>query len=207
MTGIDVVYCIVCLVSTGEAWLGLLYSLIMIPPFLSISVLYLRERKMQRNQRGPNEKWTSRLFFFQGFALACWVFDIATTFYAVDISHLALEVNPLGWPFGIVGALMFYGPTLALTYVLISKRRQRFPLFGFAAMTGLMLYMGSMNFGAAAQNLVFFLKTVSLPASLRFPLLTLVVCVDLISLLVVLRPLESLQRINLQGRRKFRGLG
>jgi hypothetical protein len=49
----------------------------------------------------PNKKWGNLLFTLQGRALACCIYDLATTYYAIDIAKNAYETNPLGCPLGV----------------------------------------------------------------------------------------------------------
>jgi hypothetical protein len=178
MAAIIIIYCIVSLVRVGESWLGLLYLLILVLPFSYFGLLWRKQKRTSSEKSASIEKWKKLLFALQGTALACWAFDISTTFYAINVTRLAAEVNPLGWPFGIVGALVFYAPTLVFSYFLISKSRDKLSLYVGSAISFLVVYMGFMNLGAGAQNLVFFLNTVSLPERLRFPLLALMVFTD-----------------------------
>jgi hypothetical protein len=178
MAAIIIIYCIVSLVRVGEAWLGLLYLLILVLPFSYFGILWRKQKRISTEEILSIEKWKRLQFALQGMALACWAFDISTTFYAINVTRLAAEVNPLGWPFGIVGALVFYAPTLVFSYFLISKNNDKLSLCVGSAISLLVVYMGFMNLGAGAQNLGFFLNTVSLPERLRFPLSALLVFTD-----------------------------
>jgi hypothetical protein len=178
MSAIILVYCIVSLVRVGESWLGFLYFLILVIPLSHFGILW-RKKKINNSEESYSiEKLEKILFLLQGTALAGWAFDISTTYYAINVTHLATEMNPLGWPFGIVGALVFYVPTLAFSYFLISKHKDRLSLCVGSAISLLVVYMGFMNLGAGAQNLEVFLNTVSLPARLKFPLFTLIILAD-----------------------------
>jgi hypothetical protein len=116
----------------------------------------------------------------QGAALACWTFDISTTFYAIDVLREATEQNPLGWPLGAVGALIFYVPAITFTYFLLFKIKQKGSLGAAIVITILAAYMGLMNFNAGAQNFGFFLNSVSLTVDVYYFLFSLVVAVNLI---------------------------
>jgi hypothetical protein len=89
----------------------------------------------------------------QGVALACWMFDLATTYYAVDVKQVAVEINPLGWPLGILGALAYYGPTLLLSYVLLFRMKEKISFYAAVPMTVVAVYMGLMNLHAGTLNL------------------------------------------------------
>lgn len=179
MTALIAVYCIFSLVKVGESWLGLLYFLILLLPLSHFVSVCLKERGTENND-GRSERWGKRLFIMQGTALACWAFDIFTTFYAINVTHLASEINPLGWPLGIVGALIFYGPTLLFSHILISRINGGLSFFVVTAISSLMFCMGLLNLMAGVQNLVFFLNTVNLPIALRYPFLIMILTVDLI---------------------------
>ncbi|HSV49913.1 MAG TPA: hypothetical protein VLH35_06310, partial [Candidatus Acidoferrales bacterium] len=101
-TGIVWLCNIIALLRGGDAWLGLTYLLIMLIPIASLVVLKLSGINGITLDRTVD--WRKLLFGFQGVALAFWSFDIITTFYAVDFTGLAIELNPLGWPMGILGA-------------------------------------------------------------------------------------------------------
>jgi hypothetical protein len=100
-----------------------MYLLILIMPVFSLTLLKLKNNKYSKNVN--SEKLRHLLFSFQGVALGFWMFDIATTFYAINITGLAIELNPLGWPWGILGAFAFFGPALMFSYVLLFKMKEK----------------------------------------------------------------------------------
>jgi hypothetical protein len=126
-----------------------------------------------------SEKWRNLLFSFQGVALAFWMFDIATTLYAINVTGLATELNPLGWPVGILGAFAFYGPTLICSYVLLFKIKESISFFSAIPLTLVTLGMGTMNLVAGAQNFQVFVDTAAIATGIRYGLLALVVSVNL----------------------------
>jgi hypothetical protein len=126
-----------------------------------------------------SEKWRHLLFSFQGVALAFWTFDIATTFYAIDITGLAIELNPLGWPLGILGAFAYYGPTLVFSYVLLFKIKENISFYAAIPLTLVTLGMGMMNLVAGAQSFQVFVDTAALATGVRYGLLALIVTVNL----------------------------
>lgn len=123
--------------------------------------------------------WRNLLFSMQGVALGFWAYDIITTFYAIDVTGLAYELNPLGWPLGILGAFAYYGPTLALSYVLLYRIKENISLYAAIPMTLVTLIMGAMNLVAGAQNFQVFVDTAVLATGVRFGLLGLIVGVNL----------------------------
>ena len=181
MTAVNWVFNIASLVRAGDPWLGLLYFLIFLIP-LSAAVTLRRIRKESAAKANFNERIRGILFSLQGVALACWAFDLTTTFYAIDVTRLATEVNPLGWPIGILGALMYYGPTVVMTYVLLFKIKQKSSIYVGIVLSAVMLGMGALNFDAGAQNLRVFLATAHIMPELRFNLLTVVLAADVVSI-------------------------
>jgi hypothetical protein len=185
------------LLRAGDAWLGLLYLLVLAIPLAWFSLLW-RKGRDNRGNATTVEKWGARLLSLQGAALACWAFDVATTFYAIDVARIATEENPLGWPLGVAGAMAYYVPTLIFTCGLLYRQPQRTSLYAAAAVTVLTLYMGSMNLAAGINNFGVFLSTASLAAELRLSLLGLVVASDLACAVVFARMFNK-QRLRSQG--------
>jgi hypothetical protein len=171
------VFNVIVLVQGGDAWVGLLYLLIMLIPASSLT--YLTLRKPRSNAQPNDNKWRNFLFAFQGVALGFWMFDLATTFYAINITGLATELNPLGWPLSILGGLGYYGPALAFSYVLLYKLKDNVTFYGTIPMTVITLGMSLMNFSAGAHNFQVFVDTAALATGLRYGLLALVVSVNL----------------------------
>ena len=177
-TGLIWICNIIALFKGGDAWLGLLYLLILLIPASSITFLKLKNTNPKVALDGSG-KLRNLLFSFQGVALACWMFDITTTFYAIDVTDLAIELNPLGWPLGILGALAYFGPTLVLSYVMLFKIKERISLYAAIPMTLVTLGMGMMNLVAGAQNFQVFVDTAALATGVRYGLLALIVTVNL----------------------------
>jgi hypothetical protein len=173
---------VVALVAAGKTWLGILYLLVLAIP-LSASVFLLMKRRKNCNQKiSDAEKVIGILFACQGAALACWAFDNATTFYAIDIARVATELNPLGWPLGALGALVYYIPTLFLTYVLLFRIGQKQALYAAVGVTVVSLYMGIINLTAGALNFKIFMTfaSASIPVELRSNLIAIMATIDLI---------------------------
>ncbi len=175
------------LVRSGDAWLGLLYFLIFLLPLSATVALKLNRRQVNAEKVDRHEKQRNVLFSLQGVALACWAFDLATTYYAIDVTGFATELNPLGWPLGILGALAYYGPTVAMMYVLLFKINQKSSIYVGAVLSVVSLWMGAMNFNAGALNLKVFLATAYIMPEFRFNLFALVVIVDVVSIAALTR--------------------
>ncbi|XHH08970.1 MAG: hypothetical protein ACFCUE_15610 [Candidatus Bathyarchaeia archaeon] len=170
-------YNIAELTRTGNGAIGILYLLIMLIPI--ISIIRLRNKTCQAQNGGDStRKWREIIFSFQGVALSCWSFDLLTTYYAIDVTGIAVEINPLGWPLGILGAFAYYGPTLVLSYYLLFRVKEKISMFAAVPMTTVMLLMGSMNLFAGAENLKIFVYTVTINPTVYYGLLALIVTVN-----------------------------
>jgi hypothetical protein len=82
-----------------------------------------------------------------------WGFDVATTFLAINVYGVAEEANPLGWPWGALGGLVFYIPAFASTYWLSHGEKSRYRLLVAVLITGLACCVGITNFFAGLHNL------------------------------------------------------
>jgi len=98
------------------------------------------------------DKLTRVLVCLNGVSLACWVFDVTSTYNAIDILRQFAEQNSLGWPFGALGALMFYVPAFAFVYLLLFKIKQKVSRFAAVFLTLLAVFMGFLNLGAGLVN-------------------------------------------------------
>lgn len=184
-TGLIWIFNIAALIKGGDAWLGLLYLLILLIPASSLT--YLKLKNTNPKMPEASEKWRNLLFSFQGVGLAFWMFDIATTFYAINVTGLATELNPLGWPLGILGAFAYYAPTLVFSYVLLFKIKESISLYAAIPLTLVTLGMGMMNLVAGALNFLVFVYTAALATGVLYGLLALIVTVNLAVLLSLKR--------------------
>ncbi len=184
-TGLVWLFNVVALMRGGDPWLGACYLMILFIPASSLAIL--KFGSSERSSEGGERKWRSLLFAFQGVALAFWSLDLITTFYAINVTGLATELNPLGWPLGILGALAFYGPTLAFSYVLLYRHKDKLSLYVAIPITMLTLGMASMNLLAGAQNFQVFVSTASLAANVRFELLASTAAFDVMAPLALWR--------------------
>jgi hypothetical protein len=178
-TGLIGIFNVAALINSGDAWLGITYLLILLMPASTLTYLKLRKTS-PKAAFGGWARWRNLLFSLQGVALAFWVFDIATTFYAINVTGLAVELNPLGWPLGILGAFAFYGPTLVFSYVLLFRIKESISFHAAIPLTLLTLGMGAMNLVAGAENFQVFVDTAALATGVRYELLALVMAVNLI---------------------------
>lgn len=172
LVGIGVVWSfnIVSLFRNGDASLALTYLTILAA---SVSILlYFNMKNSQPDAKVEGlERMRNLLFSFQGVALGFWSFDLITTFYGINVTGLAMEMNPLGWPLGILGALSFYGPSVVFAYILLFKLRESICVYAAVPLSLLTLGMGTMNLLAGANNFQFFLDTATLSIGVDFGLL------------------------------------
>ncbi|HUK84357.1 MAG TPA: hypothetical protein VLU95_00700 [Candidatus Acidoferrum sp.] len=182
------IFNIASLFINGDAWIALLYLLILLIPLTSLTYLKLKNPKTQASYEDPSlhlclsvypSKWRKLLFSFQGVALAFWMFDLATTFYAINVTGLAVELNPLGWPLGILGALSYYAPTLVFSYILLFKIKDKISLYAAIPLTLMTLAMSAMNLMAGAQNFQVFVDTATLTTGVRSGLMAVIGTVSL----------------------------
>jgi len=163
----------ITLANVETRWLAASILTIALISFSSIISLRLKKKRNITANAEQAEKWRKLVFALQGAVLACWIFDLTTTFYAINITHVATEVNPLGWPLAILGALAYYGPTLALSYVLLFRIKESFALYAAIPVTAVALLMGVMNLHAGTMNFEVFAGTASLATELGYGFLTL----------------------------------
>jgi len=157
-----------------NAWLATFGLLVLMLSLSSAASLWLIRKRNATIKAEPAGRWRSILFSLQGAALACWMFDLATTYFAIDVAHVAVEVNPLGWPLGLLGALAYYGPTLTLSYVLLFRVRETVSLYAAVPITVVALFMGLMNLHVGTLNLQVFTGAASVVTELGYGFVALV---------------------------------
>lgn len=99
------------------------------------------------------ERMRPILLYSYIFPFSCWAFDVIATFYAIDVLHVAGEMNPLGWPLGALGALTFYIPALTFTYLLLFRTKNRLSPVVAVLETLLAFGFGVMNLFAGLHNI------------------------------------------------------
>ncbi len=134
------------LVVLSHAQLALLFLAALTIPIFTILYTHLSHRANRV------DKLASVLVSLNGASLACWVLDVSSTYYAIDILREYAEQNPLGWPFGALGALTFYVPAFAFVYLLLFKIKRKVSRLAAVFLTLLAVFMGFMNLGAGLQN-------------------------------------------------------
>jgi hypothetical protein len=114
---------------------------------------YLKYKKKEIEKLNGTEKLGRILLCLYVVPFVFWTFDISTTFYAINVLRVAGEENPLGWPLGVLGGLIFYVPALAFTYLLLFKVKDRYSPSVAILITTLALFSGIMNLCAGLHNL------------------------------------------------------
>lgn len=112
--------------------------------------------KCKKNETGkPNsvERLGRILLCLYVVPFVFWTFDVTTTFYAINVSGVAAEENPLGWPLGVLGAPILYVPAFAFTYLLTFRVKNKYSPLAAALITALALFSGIMNLLAGLHNL------------------------------------------------------
>jgi hypothetical protein len=155
-------------------------------PILVLAHEYLKFRGRKEIAQGW-DKLKHILIFIYGVCFACWMFDVGSTYYAVDVLGVAAEQNPLGWPLGGLGALAFYVPALTFTYFLLNKIKQRHALVAAVLVTILASYMGIMNLFAGFSNFSFFTYSVVLSLEAFWYLLFIVIAINCICVIAFIK--------------------
>lgn len=93
------------------------------------------------------------LFYLYIVSFCFWAFDVLTTLYVIDYLGVAVELNPLGWPFGAWGALIFYIPALVFTYLLLFRIKNKYSIVAATLITMMALLLGVMNLLAGIHNM------------------------------------------------------
>lgn len=165
---------------------ALLFLLVLLIPILVLAYEYL-EFRGRKEIAGGWDKLKHILIFIYGACFVCWIFDVGSTYYAVDVLGVAAEQNPLGWPLGGLGALAFYVPALTFTYFLSNKIKQTHALVAAVLVTLLASYMGIMNLFAGFSNFSFFTYSVALPAEAFWYLLFIVIAINCICVITFIK--------------------
>ena len=160
---------IVSLFRNGDTSIALLYLTVLVIPVSTLLYLKLKNAN-RRTNAADRSQLRNFLFSCQGVALGFWAFDVVTTFYGINVTGLAVELNPLGWPLGILSGFAFYGPSVVLSYFLLFKSEENVLFYAAAPLTMLTLAMGAMNLRAGAQNLQVFLDSARLATGVNFGL-------------------------------------
>ena len=167
-------------------WAGMFFLLILLIPMSIIVYEFLKFRgRKQKTDRVSILKQI--LIALYGACFASWIFDVGSTYYAIDILGAAKEQNPLGWPLGSLGALVFYIPALTFTYFLLVKVKHKYALLVSIILTSLTSYLGIMNLLAGISNFGFFVSSVPPYLEVYRYLLCIVIVVDSVYAIVFIK--------------------
>jgi len=136
-----------------NTWLGLGLFLFLAVPFSICGTVYLKGFKERKSAQTAVKKAKNVLMSLQGFGFACWFFDVISTFFVINLNQSGSELNPLGWPFSALGALVYYIPITFVVYYLLYKVKSKESFYVTVAVTGISLFMGARNLSAALYNL------------------------------------------------------
>jgi hypothetical protein len=136
----------------GQIQLASVALAILLIPFFIIISRYLANKHAEENRSKGIGKFKPLMIFVYVVPFACWGFDVITTFYAINVLGIASEINPLGWPLGAIGPLIFYTPTLVFTFLLLFKANNRHSVIVAAVLTILALTLGLFNLYAGVNN-------------------------------------------------------
>jgi hypothetical protein len=139
--------------STINLWLGLGAFLFLAIPFAGRAILLLKNLKVKTTIQTRVKQTKNGLMSLQGFAFACWFFDVVSTVFVLNIQRSGDELNILGWPFSALGALAFYVPVTFAAYYLLFKVKSKESFYATAALTVVSIFIGLMNLNAGLLNL------------------------------------------------------
>ncbi len=134
-------------------WLVLLLFLVLAVPLTVNLLMALRSFKAKKPVQEKVKQTKNVLMALQGFGLACWFFDVLSTILVIDVKHTSSELNPLGWPLGAFGALVYFLPITFISYFLLFKLKSKESFYGVLLITGVSVFMGLRNLGASFYNL------------------------------------------------------
>jgi hypothetical protein len=134
-----------------DVWVALICFLFLAIPLLIRAILFLKGSGEKHQTKTLVEKVKNFVVSLQGVALACWAFDVGTTYFSVNIRG-DVELNPLGWPLGIVGAAGYYIPAMIGVYFLLYKTKTKSSFYASVVLTALTLFMGYLNLNAGMTN-------------------------------------------------------
>jgi len=189
MTVIIWILSIITFFVLGKTLAALLFLLILVIP---ISIVAYESWKWKTGKENVNrlDRLKQILISMYGVSFVCWAFDIGSTYFVIDVLGVAAEQNPLGWPFGALGALIFYIPAMVFTYLLLFKVKQRYALLVATIIAILTLYLGFMNFIAGGQNFSVFIYSVPSVSDAYSYLFFAVIVIDIIYALVFVKLTE-----------------
>lgn len=140
------------LASYTNTWTGLAFSSLL--TVLFIINLLTQYTGWNQRRKGQNliKQVKAVIMGLQGVGLACWSLDVITTVFVINIQAVGIEVNPLGWPFGIIGAAIYFVPAIFGTYYLLYRAKTIVSFYVAVVLTAVSLVMAWMNLVAGMNN-------------------------------------------------------
>lgn len=89
-----------------------------------------------------------------GVGIACWLADVLSTFFAVNIGT-AQEMNPLGWPYSAFVALAYYVPITFAMYYLLYNQKTKGSFYAALVISTGTLFFAAMSFTAGMNNFAY----------------------------------------------------
>lgn len=132
-------------------WVGFALFLLVIP-FSIRSVIILKGLTEKKSAQTRVKQAKSILMTLQGVGFACWFLDVISSIFTININQTSSELNPLGWPFGALGALAYYIPITFVVYYLLYKTKSKESFYGTVALTAVTLFMSARNLNAGLHN-------------------------------------------------------
>ena len=133
-------------------WVGLGLFLFLAVPFSIRCVMVLKRFREKKPAQTGVKQAKNVLMSLQGVGFACWFFDVISTIFVVNIKLSGSELNPLGWPFGAVGALVYYIPITFVVYYLLYKAKSKESFYVTVVISAVSLFMGIRNLNAGSYN-------------------------------------------------------
>jgi hypothetical protein len=134
-------------------WASLACFTILAVPFILNSLKTLNHST--QNNHSPQDTVRTvkaSLMALQGLGFACWLFDVISTIFIINIQQVAIELNLLGWPLSALGALIFYVPMVLVTYILLYRAKTKLSFYVAVMISVLVLFVGALNINASLYN-------------------------------------------------------
>lgn len=134
-------------------WASLACFTILAVPFI-LNCLKTLNHSTQHNKSSQDTVRTVKaaLMALQGLGFACWLFDVISTIFIINIQQVAIELNFLGWPLSALGALIFYVPMVLVTYFLLYRAKTKLSFYVAVMISVLVLFVGALNINASLYN-------------------------------------------------------
>jgi hypothetical protein len=133
-------------------WIGLPVFLFLAVPFAMNCIRLLKKLKGKKSPQTQVKQAKNILMALVGAGIACWFFDVLSTFLVLDIAQSGTELNPLGWPYSAPVALAYYIPIAFSTYYLLFKIKKKISFYAAVTVSAATLFMAARNLFAGFNN-------------------------------------------------------